>query len=199
MFKRIHSLQNTFSGIAGEARVAAELVRCGLRAAKPYWTDDEVDLIVLHKDGRQVIPIPIQVKSVQFLGTASRSSSDHRFLSGLRKKYVAQNPVLCLAIYRPDTDAIWFIDGSENIRNVYEQDAQSAGRTCFDDLGDDDDVRIRMREKDDDFDREWGIPRGDAAWLPARIRRVVEGELNHQRLVRQLEALWINPDETPQT
>lgn len=42
-FRRVPALTNTFSGVAGEARVAAELLRAVLKAAKPYWTDDEAD------------------------------------------------------------------------------------------------------------------------------------------------------------
>jgi hypothetical protein len=106
MIRRIHALENTFSGVAGEARIAAEFVRCGLRVAKPYWTDDEVDLVVLYRHENSVLPLPVQVKSLQFLESKTRKLSDPRFLSGLKKRYVEKNPALCLAIYRPDEDRI---------------------------------------------------------------------------------------------
>ncbi len=91
MIRRIHALESTFSGVAGEARIAAELVRCGLRAAKPYWTNGEVDLIVLHQHENGVFPVPVQVKSVQFLESKSRKLSEPRFLSRLKKRYVEKN------------------------------------------------------------------------------------------------------------
>ncbi len=74
--RRVPALSNTFSGVAAEARVAAELVRQGFRVAKPLWTDDEVDLIVLCKGEGTALPIPIQVKSVQFLESKTTKLSD---------------------------------------------------------------------------------------------------------------------------
>jgi hypothetical protein len=65
--RRVPALTNTFSGVAGEARVAAELVRGGFRVAKPLWTDDEADLLVLMRTDGALLPIVVQVKSVQFL------------------------------------------------------------------------------------------------------------------------------------
>jgi hypothetical protein len=120
--RRIHALTNTFSGIAGEARIAAELVRCGFRVAKPYWCDDEVDLLVLHRSSQPnvALPLSIQIKSVQFLPQKDGSLNERVFIQGLKKRYVTKSPAFGLAIYRVDTDEIFFIDGQPNVEAVYE-------------------------------------------------------------------------------
>ena len=43
---RLHALTNTYSGVVGEMAAATALIRAGLQVAKPYWNDDEVDLLV---------------------------------------------------------------------------------------------------------------------------------------------------------
>lgn len=179
MIRRVHALTNTFSGVAAEARVAAELVRCGLRAAKPYWTDDEVDLIVLSYRDKLVIPVPVQVKSVQFLESKSRKATDPRFIGGLKKRYVEGNAALCLAIYRPDQDKMWFIDGAENIRKVYEKDTKSTGRTPYLSLKPTDSVAIRVTFDNCSLDEDWHVPANDARWLSNRVGRI------RDRLIKQ--------------
>lgn len=196
-FNRVHALTNTFSGVAGEARVAAELVRCGLRVAKPYWTDDEADLLVLERvENGVALPIPVQVKSVQFLPSKSRPAESDRFISGLKKRYVERNPALCLAIYRPDTDAIWFIHGAQRIRDVYERDVAASGkRVAYDDLTLADDVKLRMRfDGDATFDADWKVPSGDPTFLSERVREMAADLRDTDRAVLQLESLW-TPDE----
>jgi len=121
----VHALTNTFSGVAGEARIAAEFVRCGFRVADPYWTDDEVDLLVLEREENLAVPLSIQVKSVQFLPDRNQKIPTHAFTQGLKKRYVTKSPAFALAIYLVDTDEIFFIDGPANIRRVYE--AQGPG------------------------------------------------------------------------
>lgn len=188
--RRVHALTNSFSGVAAEARVAAEMVRCGLRAAKPYWTDDEVDLIVLWRNDRHtVLPIPVQVKAIQFLDSKSRSSTAPRFVSNLKKRYVENNPALCLAIYRPDTDAIWFIDGAENVRKVYDEDAKKTHRTRYRDLKREDNVRIRLTAENCKLDSDWRVPADDAKWLADRLSRIAKTILNEQGTNRQLSEL----------
>jgi len=56
---------------------------------------------------------------------------DPRFVRNLKKKYIEKNSALCLAIYRPDIDRIWFIDGPENIKRVYDQDAKASSRKLY--------------------------------------------------------------------
>jgi hypothetical protein len=189
MLRRVHALTNTFSGVAAEARVAAELVRCGLRAAKPYWADDEVDLIVLSHRDQLVIPVPVQVKSVQFLESKSRKATDPRFIGGLKKRYVEGNAALCLAIYRPDEDKIWFIDGAENIRKVYEEDAESTGRTRYLDLKPTDCVAIRVTFDDCPLDKDWLVPANDARWLSGRVGRITDWLVEQQRESAQITHL----------
>jgi hypothetical protein len=189
MIRRLHALNNNFSGVAAEARIAAELVRCGLRVAKPYWTDDEVDLIVLCRQDNNVLTVPVQVKSVQFLESKSRKLTDPRFLKNLKKRYVEKNPALCLAIYRPDEDRIWFIDGPENIRTVYDKDAIAFGRTRYCDLDEKSDVAIRLTYENCPLDAEWLVPPVDAKWLSDRISRISRSLLKEQRQAAQINRL----------
>ena len=65
--KRMYALKNTYSGVAGEMAVATALIRAGHRVAKPYWNDDEVDIMIFERDGLSLLPIPVQVKSIQRL------------------------------------------------------------------------------------------------------------------------------------
>jgi hypothetical protein len=189
ILRRVHTLTNTFSGVAAEARIAAELVRCGLRAAKPYWTDDEVDLLVLSHRDQLMIPVPVQVKSVQFLESKSRKVTDPRFIGGLKKRYVEGNAGLCLAIYRPDEDKIWFIDGAENIRKVYEQDAKATGRTPYHDLKPTDSVAIRVTFDHCSLDKDWLVPANDAKWLSGRVGRIVKWLIKQQHQSAQITHL----------
>lgn len=169
--RRVPALSNTFSGVAAEARVAAELIRNGFRVAKPFWTDDEVDLLVLYKLDGKAFPIPIQVKSVQFLESKTRKLSDPRFVPNLKKKYIEKNAALCLAIYRPDIDDIWFIDGPENIKSVYDQDAMENSRKPYAELEDDSEVGIRLTFENCPLNEKWLAPKQDGKWWSDRFER----------------------------
>jgi len=166
--KRVAGLLNTFSGVAGEAKVAAELLRCGFQVAKPFWTHDEVDLIVQHPVGSMIFPIPIQVKSVQFLDSKTRKHWQTRYVEKLKKKYVEENPALCLAIYRPDSDRIWFIDGPENIKAIHDKHAKKP----YSMLGEKSNVRIRLTFENCPLDKDWLAPNGDCKWWSDRLSRL---------------------------
>lgn len=168
---RVVALKNTWSGGAGEARVAAQLFSFGLHVAKPYWNDDEVDLLVLHGNNNNFLPVPVQVKAVQNDGKNPRVA-----IQGLKKRYVERQPGLCLAIWSPRWDKIWFIEGRENIRNVYANQAQAHGRgrprTPYENLKDTNDVRIYVdlsKEGDTAFDKRWLIRHGQPKALTDRI------------------------------
>jgi hypothetical protein len=191
---RIHALTNTFSGVAGEARVAAELVRCGFLVAKPYWTDDEADLIVLdrrHSQTYSVVPVVIQVKSVQFLPNKQQQTRSRAFIQGLRKRYVLNSPAFALAIYRVDLDEMFFIHGQDNVRSVYEaQCSWNRKHIPFDSLKGDDDVRIAVHLTDG-IPGDWRIPRLKAAWLSNRIHGMVETVMGDQRIADEaVQGLW---------
>jgi hypothetical protein len=121
---RVYALTNTASGVAGEAAVTAALLRAGLRVARPLWTDDEIDLLVFWQDGAGLIPIPVQVKSVQ-----APSGQNEAQAENLKKRYLEKNPYLCLAIYSVSRNKIWLIPKSENIQKVYSEwaDAPKTG------------------------------------------------------------------------
>jgi hypothetical protein len=112
--KRLNVLRNTYSGVIGEMAIATALIRRGYKVAKPYWNDDVIDLLVLlpHESGHSFVPIPIQIKSLQ-------PASEKECGDGLKKKYVDRTPLLCLAIYSPEHDRIWFIPGAHNIRKAH--------------------------------------------------------------------------------
>jgi hypothetical protein len=189
MARRIHALEKTFSGVAAEARIVAELVRCGLKVAKPYWTNDEMDLLILYHEGDSVLTIPVQVKSVQFLESKSRKCTNPRFLQALKKRYIEKNPALCLAIYRPDEDRIWFIDGAENIKTVYDENAIASGRPRYCDLREESEVAIRLTLEKCPLDAKWLVPPRDAKWLSDRISRVSKSLLKRQRHTAQIKRL----------
>lgn len=120
-------LDNTYSGAVGELAVATILLRCGQKVAKPYWNNDVMDLVVLHrcKDGVTHMVIPVQVKSIQRL----QSLSEEIPISGLKKRYLDRTPNLCLAIYSPEFNRIWFVPGADNIRALHKAGVQkSIGR-----------------------------------------------------------------------
>ena len=196
--RRIHALTNTFSGIAGEARIAAELVRCGFRVAKPYWSDDEVDLLVLQRSSQPniALPLSIQVKSVQFLPQKDGTLKDRVFIQGLKKRYVTKSPAFGLAIYRVDTDEIFFIDGQANVQEVHEsQSIWNKKHVPFGSLADDKDVRIAVHF-DDGLKGDWKVDRDTPSWLTARMRRIVE-EVEKGNLAAQvLDALWTDQPMT---
>lgn len=166
--KRVYALTNTASGVAGEAAVTAALLRAGLRVAKPFWTDNEVDLLVFWEEGSRLIPIPVQVKSVQ-----AQPNEDEAMTQGLRKRYIEASPYLCLAIYSVARNKIWFIQKSENIKNVYRKwaDAPKTGpgapRTKYDDIDlQKGDVNIRVnvsKAGNAAFDAKWLIDTEDAS------------------------------------
>lgn len=143
--------------MVGEMRLAAALARAGHNVAKPYWNDDEIDLLVLFSKGNQLIPIPVQVKSIQ---RDANNPKGQQATQGLNKKYLQRQYALCLGIYCPQTDKMWFIHGAERIKAVHAKGvAESKGnRTKYDDISDDKDVPIYVDLSDQgnpSFDSEW--------------------------------------------
>jgi hypothetical protein len=196
--RRIHALTNTFSGIAGEARIAAEFVRCGFRVAKPYWSDDEVDLLVLQRSSQPniALPLSIQVKSVQFLPQKDGTLKDHVFIQGLKKRYVTKSPAFGLAIYRVDTDEIFFIDGQANVQAIYEsQSSWNKKHVSFGILAEDKDVRIAVHF-DDGLKGDWKVDPDSPSWLTARMKRIVENVERGNFMAQVLDAMW---DDHPET
>jgi len=113
---RIHALNNTYSGLVGEMAIATALLRCGYKVAKPYWNNDVMDLLIVSRDeSGHHLCMPIQVKSIQKLTSESQEVA----VQGLKKHYVERQPGLCLGIYSPELNKIWFIAGSHNIRKVH--------------------------------------------------------------------------------
>jgi hypothetical protein len=202
---RMHALTNTASGTAAELRVAAELARCGIRVADPYWGDDEVDLLILWMAVESLVPIPVQVKAVQFGVETNQPPPATRAIQGLKKRYVERQPALCLAMYRLDTDDIWFIHGAARIRQVYDAQYNAsmaragAGRRKINyaDIEDGSDIRIDLtRVADAEFDRQWKVDKRNAMWLSQRIgglsNELTLAGLNVQAI---LEAMWTPPNE----
>jgi hypothetical protein len=200
---RIHALTNTFSGVAGEARVAAELVRCGFLIAKPYWTDDEADLILLDRRFSQsysVAPVVIQVKSVQFLPNKEQATPSRKFIQGLRKRYIFNSSAFALAIYRVDLDEIFFIHGQDNVRDVYEaQSSWNSRHVSFDSFSENGDVRIAV-EFNEGIPGNWKVPRYDSNWLTERVHNMVETVMEDIGQAEQaVQGLWntLPGDEEP--
>jgi len=178
-------------------------VRCGFLVAKPYWTDDEADLIVLDRRYSQsysVIPVVIQVKSVQFLPNKRQHTRSRTPIQGLRKRYVLNSPAFALAIYRVDQDEIFFIHGQDNVRLVYDaQRFWNRKHIPFDSLKADDDVRISVHLTDG-IPGDWLVPRLNAAWLSNRIHSMVDTVMEDKHVADEaVEGLWKTlppPDDT---
>src|SRR5580704_18972552 len=116
--RRLLGLTNTYSGIAGELAVATALLLSGYKVAKPYWNNDAMDLLVLwqNESGHSHSVIPVQVKSVQ-RGSSKKTEIP---IDGLKKKYVQRHPSLCLGIFSPELNKVWFIPGARNILRVHK-------------------------------------------------------------------------------
>jgi hypothetical protein len=195
MIRRRYALTNTASGVAGEVAVAAALIRAGFLVAKPYWNDDEIDLLILCGEKYRKVQIPVQVKSVQQLG----SSKDEKQIQGLKKRYVENNAYLCLAIYSPEHNKIWFIDGSDNIKKIHAEGVikskgkKGRSRTSYKKIGSDADVPIyiNISEKgDSEFDDKYLIDTKYADKITNQIKRISDLILNEMKEVHDLEGLW---------
>lgn len=196
---RIHALTNTASGVAGEAAVAAALLRAGFRVARPYWNDDEVDLLVFWQRGGQPIPIPVQVKAVQSKVIRDRVQHTQKIdpvvaPQGLRKRYVEQQPALCLAIYSPARDKIWFFPGAASIREAHgdwlsQRSSRGRPSKTWDELADNDGVPIYVnvsRDGDSDFDHKWLMHRHS----PTRLTQQISGLADSLFQTQQMRAVY---------
>jgi len=173
--------------------MAAEFVRYGFRVAKPYWNDDEIDLLLIDKDADHILTIPIQVKSIQFLpDKKTYELPDKKAIQGLRKKYLSRNLALCVAIYRPDSDSVWFINGSKNVIAAYEaQSSWNAQHKAFASLDDDDEVRIYVPcDMSSHLQAEWLLPPHDPTPLRKRISDIKKEMSDHWAEVMKLQSLW---------
>jgi hypothetical protein len=176
-------LTNSFSGSLGEMRVAAELTRYGFRIAKPYWNDDEVDLLLLDNDPSYgFVPIPFQVKSIQVAGNTTR------YIEGLKRKYVDRQRYLCLAIYDPKSDDIWVIDRAENI--VAEYNANPVKGRPFDSLAPDDEVKIKFRKSPKAaFNQKWLLDKNDAIPFSKRMKDLTHAYATDSTVRDMIKAL----------
>lgn len=183
--KRIPTVTNTFSGALGEARIAAELIRCGIKVAKPYWNDDEMDLLAFLNIGEQVVPLPIQVKSRQFL-----KGEDKVFIP-IKKQYIAKNEGLCLLLYFPQDDSIWLINGKRNIIQAYDaQFSWNPKHTMFSAIHKDGTVGFAFFRAHTGFDTYWKIDKSDVSDISRRFCAVAKAILGHNKRVRGLQAFW---------
>lgn len=192
---RIHALTNTASGAAGEAAVVAAFLRAGLLVADPYWNDDEVDLLVLCAEGDRLVPIPVQVKSVQSKHVVDKKTNVSRVTmvvapQGLRKRYLDRQPALCLAIYSPARDKIWFFPGADSIREVHADwlaARSSKGRKskAIDAMKDDEDVPIYVdvsKEGNKECDAKWLLDRQSPTKLTKQIHDLARSMIDRQSL-----------------
>jgi hypothetical protein len=188
--RRVPALTNSFSGVAGEARIAAELVRAGFRVAKPYWTDDEADLLVLMRSNGGLLPIVVQVKSVQFLPDSKGQVAPRVFTQGLKKRYVQKSPAFLLALYRVDKDFIYLIPGPENIVGTYEsQKIFNKKHKAFSTLDKNDDVRMAV-DFEDKLLRKWKVDSADGASV-SRLLNSLKDEIEGATLLSDaIDAAW---------
>lgn len=164
-------LSSNASGNAGEAAFNAFFLRAGLKVAKPYWTEDMNDLLVLYDNGTRLIAIPIQVKSVQ------KKKDDEEKIQRLWKRYLEKTKYLCLAIYCPDLDKLWFIPKADNIVKAYKEWASKPAKTKprkkYDEIDSDKgEVPLRVnvtQNGDEEFDKKWLLNTDDVYGIVQQI------------------------------
>ena len=122
----------------------------------------------------------------------------------MKKKYVERQPALCLAIYCPESNKIWFIPGAHNIRHIHQagvvasQPRPGRSRTSYDSLGPEDDVSIYVNltdEGDEEFDSLWLIDTTSPTPLNKAIRDLAE-RFELDSLSRMVDAFWDFDDDT---
>ena len=171
--KRIHALKQFASGPAAEIAVTAALLRSGLAVARPYWLHDHVDLLVFWDVRQRLVPITVQVKALQFK-TERSEPYKVRTADGIKRRYLDDSS-LCLAIYRPDTDAIWFYAGPDEILSAYEV-AKSAEAPQKGAIPPEDDVAFRLKATPGkEYDARWRWPKDDASWISRRVQTWLNG------------------------
>jgi hypothetical protein len=196
--KAVHSLTNTYSGVAAEIRAAAEFVRCGLKVSKPYWTDDEIDLLILMPEKTRLTPIPVQVKAIQFNPDAKTNKQPVRKpLQGLKKKYVERQLALCLVVYRPDTDHLWFFPSADAIRALYaKQYEEGIKEKKYDELDQEDDVPIAIELKPADaFNEQYLWTGKDRHWLTQKLFDLAHRLDRQHGLERLMETVFFTEEE----
>jgi hypothetical protein len=185
------TLNEYFSGAAGEARIAAEFIRYGYRVAKPCWNDDEIDLIILDKDNGKMFALPIQIKTVQFLPHGKRPAPERIAIQNLMKKHVNNNIALCLAIYTLDNDRIWFIPGRENIIKAYESQSHwNKKHKTYSKLTLNSQIRIYVSSTPESLHNEWLLPQNDGGAIRKMIVEIKKNINRHWREVVEMELLW---------
>jgi hypothetical protein len=131
----------------------------------------------------------VQVKSVQFLPNKKGKLKKRVYIQGLKKRYVEKSPAFALAIYRVDTDEIFFVDGGDNVTAIYDgQKSSNKKHIAFAKLGDDSDVRIALHKKKG-LHGDWQVPPYDAGWLSKRTQRLAQRVVSTNKLAAVMEAL----------
>ena len=110
----------------------------------------------------------------------------------MKKRYIEGLPSLCLAIYHPKTDRIWFIDTAKHIKHTYTTQKDLHKHVAYSDLADDDDVRIGLNLADtvSRLDSDWLVPRDDASWLSKRIVRATKPIKNSKALETVIQHMF---------
>jgi len=186
---RVTTLGSSPAGVAAEMRVAAELCRFGFHVAQPYWTENEIDLLVAFETSGQVIFVPLQVKCVQFKTATESTQNPTYFIQNLKKCYVDGNKWLCLAIYNPHFDRFWFIDGAQNIRDAYNAQKDWRKHVPYDEIPSDGDVRIGLTKLGrGNFDKDWKCPENGAIFWDQRISRIAKRIADNREMVAEIKA-----------
>ena len=186
---RAVTLKASLAGVAAEMRVAAELCRHGFHVARPYWNEDEIDLLVAYEVSNQVVSIPIQVKCVQFKSSTKRAQDPVYFIQNLKRRYVDGKRWLSLALYNPQNDWFWFIDGAVNIRAAYNSQRFWRRHIPYRKLRRQDDVRIGLSRKGrGDFDRRWKCPQKAAIFWDQRIASIAKKIADNPKTVAGIKA-----------
>jgi len=186
---RAATLDSNPAGVAAEMRVAAELCRFGFHVARPYWTEDEIDLLVAYEISGTVVFVPIQVKCVQFVTATRKCRVPTCFIQGLKKRYIENNKWLSLVLYNPHEDWFWFIDGAINICKAYDAQKAWHKHIAYNQIADDADVRIGLTKKGrDNFDALWKCPAKAGTFWDQRLARIAKQIAENRDRVAEIKA-----------
>lgn len=185
--RRAYGLLQTYSGPTGEASAAAALLRLGFPVAKPMWGDDEWDLLILDRDERWDISLPVQVKSRQDFQDQNNGRTTHTYVSGLIKSYVERSPGLCLAVCWPHSGSVWIIPGAKNIIRLYDH---RLGPGSYAALANNMNVGLRIATNNRvDLPPRYRVPARSAGLVPSLLKALAAELRNgfRQRVRLELE------------
>jgi hypothetical protein len=192
----VNAVEPTVSGRVGEYAAMKEFLRSGYSVAKPLDENTPIDILLFKNSGNLTISIPIQAKSTQFgqLKKAGKVYDKATYtIEGLLKRYVEQDFLLSLFVYRPVDNTMWFFPGAESIRKAYDlQQNRHRPKKGYTSLSLDSDVGLIFDVRTTKEFKRWKVPiRRNAAWLRKRIETLFASFWKYHDEIEGLSKLYL--------